>query len=328
MATSTPDLGGPDVRGLGQNETYVGQRLLFQGAGEVEVGLTDAVDGEDAKQILKQAVLGSILVGIAATLFGGVVAVVLVGTTESFEVAGGFLVLASLPPWLWLALVLFGPRHQVLSDWHLLLDGRARVADTAHQVVHRALTADRRVPAAVEHGQLRVGPPVPGVRNTVRVAIGKYSVYISVFPFGNDLYLGWTLWRRDIPIVIVLRWFASLFRGDPGYSGIIEMEPIKALRESVHNALRQSVEAVSLAPSAPVAETFGDDTPVGAQPVAAPLVTVRYPVEVFSPNGEPVGHAEPGTTYEVIGEEPDAGTTLRDRNGAVAVVKDRSAIQW
>lgn len=333
METSTAEHLPNGPRGLGQNETYVGQRLLFQRAGQVEVDLADAVSGADAKRILKQAVIGSVLIGLASSLFGGILA--LMASRAGGDAAMSFLGLAYLLPWAWIALVLFVPRDEVLSDWHMLLDARAPVADTAYGVVYRSLVSDRQVPAVVDYRRVRVGPPVPGVRNTLRVAIGKYRCYISVFPFGNDLFLGWALWRRQLPVVVVLRWIASLFGKDPGFSGLIEMEPIKAMREAVHNALRQGVEASVLGQRIPLAETFGQDIPVfdGDVPVtlADPpprTVTVRYPVDVYSQDDAPVGRAEPGTRYEVLHDDQVDRLVLRDPGGAVAVLKDRSAVQW
>ena len=334
---------GPDD--VSQNGTYIGNRLLFQRSGEVEVGLTDAISGDQAKQILKRAALGAILIGFAFSGLGLIAtlgaAAVSRGFDSSSAVGGFFGLLALLLPWIWIALVLFLPTTEVLSDWHLLLDGKAEIADTAYGVVFRSLTVDHHIPATVAPKRIRVGPPVPGVRNLLHIGIGKYYSYVSVFAFGRDLYLGWTLWRRQIPILVVFRWIGSLFGGDPAYSGMIEMEPIKAMRETVHNALRNAIEAAVVGRSIPLVETFGYDIKVESEgaPYAAPAtpppapaqraVTVLRRVEVFSAEDhQPLGTVEPGSTFQVVHDSADTGITVRDDNGATALLKDRSAVRW
>jgi hypothetical protein len=330
---------------VNQNETYLGNRLLFQRSGEVEVGLTDAISGERAMQILKRAIIGAFLVGFASVFIGVLMAAATAATTyrTSLAVGGFFTVMALLLPWVWIAVVLFLPSTEVLSDWHLLLDDKAEIAETAYGVVYRSLTVDHRIPASVTPKRVQVGPPVPGVRNLLRIAIGKYYSFVSVYAFGNDLYLGWTLWRRQIPITVVFRWIGSLFGGDPGYSGMIEMEPIKAMREAVHNALRNAIEASIVGRSIPLVETFGYDVRIeaeGAQHAAPPhpapppvvrpvVVAVLHRVEVFSTEDhQSLGHVEPGATFQVVHDSQENGITVRDDNGAIALLKDRSAVQW
>ncbi len=313
----------------GQNETYIGQRLLFQRSGEVEVGLTDAISGADAKRILKHAVLGSLLIGFGSYATALVIGLAATRSNGAQGFAGFLIICAFLAPWVWIALVLLVPRVEVLSDWHLLVDGRADIAETAYGVVWRSLTVDRQVPANVSPRRVRVGPPVRGVRNLLHVSIGKYYSYVSVFAFGRDLYLGWTLWRKQLPIIVLLRWIGSLFGGDPGYSGVIEMEPVKAMREAVHNALRQAIEAAAVGRTIPLRDTFGYDVPVESPDEAPPaaLVTVTYRTEVFTVDGQALGFAEPGVTYAVVSDDAE-GVVVRDGSGQSALIKDRSAVQW
>lgn len=318
---------------MGQNESYIGERLLYQRSGEVEVGLTDAIDGSDAKRILRHAVVGAVVLGMGFFLLAVLSSFAASSSRGSGNAMGGFFaIMAFLLPWAWMALVLLVPRTEVLSDWHLLLDGKAEIAETAYGVVYRTLTVDRQIPAMISPRRVRVGPPVRGVRNLLRISIGKYYSYVSVFPFGRDLYLGWTLWRRQLPLLIVVRWIGSLFGGDPGYSGMIEMEPIKAMREAVHNALRQAIEAAVVGRAIPIVETFGHDLPVeplvGGNHAPTPMVTVLYRVEVFSVGDhQPLGYAEPGVSYDLVEDDPIGGLVVRDTSGATAVLKDRASVR-
>lgn len=322
-----------------QNETYLGQRLLFQRAGSVETALMDVVSGEKAKKILRRAFLGAILIAILGTvtaLLGGGLALL-----------GGLI--GGLGPFVWLAVQLFVPRTEILSDWNLILDGKCDVADSAYASVFQALRDDHAIPAAIEPRRLRVGPPVRGVRNMLRVRIGKYYTLVSVFAFGNDLYLGWTLLRRQVPVMLVLRWLASVFARDPGYSGLIDLEPIKAMRETVHNALRRAIEAAVIGRSTTIVEAFGHDLPIempthpnGAgypeepppippqrqQAAPARRLTVVARTPVYAADGStPMGHVEPGFSCELLGDDA-VGLVVRDTTGTVAVLKDRSSVRW
>src|SRR5687767_6668528 len=123
--------------------------------GEVEVGLSDVASSTDAKRILKQAVIGFILIGAGLWTAGVISYLVLdlIGGVSG-EFAGVLMLLSYLLPWIWLLLVLFVPRVEVLSDWHLLLDGRAPVADGVYEVVRRSLVVDRQIPAAVNYWRM------------------------------------------------------------------------------------------------------------------------------------------------------------------------------
>lgn len=320
---------------LSQNENYLGQRLVYQRAGEVETALVDSVSGQEARRVLLRAFLGSFVIGWLATGAGVFVDFLAFGTPSLFTGLG---VLVSIA---WFVLALALPRSEILSDWHLLLDGKAAIADTAYGVVYRALWQDHAIPATIQPRRMRVGPPVRGIRNLLRVEIGKYHAYISVFPFGHDLYLGWTLWRRQVPAVIVLRWFASFTAHDLGFSGMVEMEPIKAMREAVHNALRRGIEAAIIGRQISIVETFGYEVPIETPEDSEPaefappmpteqprMITLIDRVEVFAVDTlQPLGYADAGINYEVVSFDNPSGIVVRDHTGALALVKDRSAVQ-
>ena len=87
-------------------------------------------------------------------------------------------------------------------------------------------------------------------------------MFVSVFVFGRDLYLGWSLVRRDIPILFLLRYFAAKLATDPGFSRLIDIEPVKALREVVHNALRTGIEAAAVGRQISVNSVFNWQIPI------------------------------------------------------------------
>jgi hypothetical protein len=142
----------------------------------------------------------------------------------------------------------------------------------------------------------------------------------------------------------VLRWIASVFATDPGYSGLIDLEPIKAMRETVHNALRRAIEAAVIGREMPIVEAFGHDVPIEvpvavadagfaeerqpAPPQPVRMLTVVARTEVFAADGlTPVGYVEPGFSCEFLGDD-EVGLVVRDSTGSVAVLRDRASVTW
>ena len=265
---------------MSQNEYYTGSRLTYQRSRDVETELVDWAGGKRAMWILVRAFGGAALIG----WFLGMFALVAIASSTADSVSsddpfgsGGssgpsvgpfgtfLLVLSVLVPLAWIALVLFLPRNEVLSEWQLVIDAKAPLADMAYAVIQQALK-DRRVPAWVEPTQRTVNFPERTKRNFLRVSLLRYQVIMSVFPFGWDLYLGWTMVRREVPIVVVGRWLRSLVRPGSNYDDLIDLEPVRALREAVHNAMRQAIEAADQHVTAPAGGTFGDELPVRAAP--------------------------------------------------------------
>ncbi|RZS41116.1 hypothetical protein EV193_103435 [Herbihabitans rhizosphaerae] len=316
---------------LAQNEAYLGQRLLYNRSDQTEVTLLDVVTGDTAKKILRRA-----FGGFALILVAGLILEALGGLTSSSRSSdeSSFALFGTLLAFGWLAMNLFVPRREPLGDWNLVLGKQHKLADTAYAAVYRSLKQEHRIPADIGVRRVRVGGPASGVRNYLQVRLGKYAVHVSVFPFGADLYLGWTLWRTDVPIAVVLRWLKLSTRRDPGYTCMVEIEPVKALRDAVHDGMRAGIEAVRIGEAVPLRETFGDglriesdDTAGPAQPVSHWL-TVAAAVPVYSTeNGAEQGRATPGKSYELVDETAD-GLLVRDTSGVIALLRDTSGVRW
>jgi hypothetical protein len=312
-------------RRLAQNDTYLGHRMLYNRSDETEAALYDIVEGVQAKKILRRAVVGVLIMLFFSMLTS------LSGESGS---AFGLVFFASL---VWFGIVLFLPYQVVLGDWNLLLDGKAAFAETAYGTVYRTLRQDHDIPADIAVRRLRIGPPVRGVRNMLQVRLHKYSIYVSVFAFGSDLYLGWTLWRRDLPIVLVFRWIGASLRRtmwNTGIAGVREIEPVKAMRDAVHDGLRAGMEAALLGEIIPMEDTFGGTVPIETLPDASlgedatRWLTVREEVPVYSvDDGLMAGYAQPGSAYQVI-RKHDTGVVVKDNSGGLAVLRDMTVVTW
>src|SRR5262249_26150987 len=159
---------------------------------------------------------------------------------------------------------LFLPRERRLAECQVLVARRAPLADSAYGVVFQALRA-REVPAEVEPQRVRYEGVV---RNCLAVRRGPFRVQVSTYAFGTDLVIRWALWRRQLPARAVLRWLAA---GAAAQAPL--EEPVQALADLVHSAVREGVAAAEAGQEVPLAEAFGHDLPVedGAPAPAGPL---------------------------------------------------------
>jgi len=167
------------------------------------------------------------------------------------------LVLAVVLPVLWLAAELLLPRTTVLGEWCTLLHHEALAADAVFAGTFRSLRDHHALPCLIGFRRVRVGGPAPGLRNVLRIHLGRYTATVAVFPFGNDLHIGWTLVRRQIPLVTAMRWLVSLVAVDNGYVDLIEVEPAKALGEAVQQAVQAGIDSAPEGVGLPLAATFG-----------------------------------------------------------------------
>jgi hypothetical protein len=158
---------------------------------------------------------------------------------------------------------LFLPRERRLAEWQALVDRRAPLAESAYGVVFQALRT-REVPGEVRPQRVRYEGMV---RNCLAVRRGPYRVQVSTYAFGADLVVGWTLWRRQLPAQAVLRWLTAAVAAQAPLD-----EPVRALADLVHAAVREGVAAAEAGREVPLAEAFGHDLPVedGAPEPAAP----------------------------------------------------------
>lgn len=267
------------------NEVYIGGRLSYLRSGEVEKQFIAAVDGHQTILLLGRCLISAIVMGIFS----------LVLCAWWFDDRTTASTLAFLTTLIVFIVMLVAPSDELLSEWQLLLDGKAEIADSAYAVIFRVLRDQRRIPVSIQARRRVTRQPVRGIRNFLLVRLGNYQVQVSVFAFGADLYMGWTLWRQQAPITIVLGWLSSLFRGNVEFRTLLDVESVKALRESVHNALRQSIEAAAAELDVSIVATFGYDIPVEGRPESEKPTGTGMSVPV-PPPAAPTTHSSEGNT--------------------------------
>jgi hypothetical protein len=175
------------------------------------------------------------------------------------------------------------PLNEGLSEWQLMLDGKAGSADSAYAAIFGTLRT-RQIPVAVTTRRFRTAGH-PSVNNFLVVGDNHVFVYVSVFAYGTSLYLGWTMWRRQLPVVLVWKWLAETIGGMFGrnarFMGQLASNRDRALREAVHSAVREGLDAVNYGVDVPVGATFGYEVPV--ETLGAPAAPQAVPQPFTAP---------------------------------------------
>ena len=162
-----------------------------------------------------------------------------------------------------------------LSEWKTLIEGKGTLAPEVFNHVAHSLKR-REAPVTVTIKPL--SQPGHPQRDYLRVQHGILSGYVTCFPYGSDLYLGWTLWWRFSPLHYLLmmagrRWQVVTGRGTELHL-LYRYDVAKAMRESMHVAAGEAVAAANgLLPLAPL------PADVTVEPVQAPgrLIDVVAP---------------------------------------------------
>lgn len=191
------------------------------------------------------------------------------GAAKLFTV-GMFLAIA-----LFWVLLLLPQIEEPIAEWRVLLEGKAEAAGSAYAAIYGSL-ARRRIP--VDAAAVRIRSDVFSrevVNNRLLISERSYVVYVTVFPYGTSLYVGWTMFRNRrgaVLIGIFLKDFVGSVVGRTGLdSQMLRTEKVRAMREAVHSAVREGVEVAVLGIEVPMAETFGHEVPIqGLTPVAVP----------------------------------------------------------
>lgn len=194
------------------------------------------------------------------------------------------------------------------GEWRTLLEERWQGADSAYAVIYGTL---RRRGIPVEADAVRVRSdllPPEVVNNRLLITDREYRIYISVFPYGSGLYLGWTMSRGRRGATLLGHFVRDLIGGISGRPGTIDRmlraERVRALREAVHSAVREGADVATEGVVVPIGSTFGAEVPVhdlrmrsapayGPQPGQPVQPAQGYPApDSYAPPPQPQAPAE------------------------------------
>jgi hypothetical protein len=199
-------------------------------------------------------------------------------------------------------LILFLTRLQEpISEWHVLLADRAAASESVYNViVGRA--RDRSLPLYPYTRRLPTsfGP----VSNRLVLVDGHYEAFITVFPYGSGLYLGWTMWRSRRGAHLIGRYLGDIFRGMSGQldpvARMLRTEQARAMREAVHAVCREGLSVAVEQTQVPDSYAF----PQGLPPIETFAVTGPGSFGVPSPVSNPISSPIPSPVPNPLPQQP------------------------
>jgi hypothetical protein len=246
------------------NPTYLGRRLLFE---QVPEGSFDPLSNNRYLfSMARQAVILYAIYAVVSFILTPVYAYLAYRGLQDAEnnaanafgsaspsagsLVNGFAPVVGL--WvlvvaLFIAAFLLVPIPVQLSEWKFLVDGKAAARPVVFEHVTHAFR--RRNTPVDSLGVRRLSIPGGVTRDYLEIRQGIFAGYVSCFEEGNDLYVGWTLWLRMRPYRwFVLRvervWLEVTQRASEMYV-TLRYEPVKAMREALHNAAREGVDVAA-----------------------------------------------------------------------------------
>jgi hypothetical protein len=242
------------------NSTYLGQRLLYRAPEPSFDPITNAKYFSEVGKHLKM--YGAIW--FLGGFFSLIVFLVLLLLTRSFGVlelwgVGGMLVGLILA-----GVFVFRAIPVQLSEWKFSVDGKAAVASTA--LGHISWSLKTRGSPIPSQRVRRISQPGVPTRDYLELRDKIFAGYISCFPYGEDLYIGWTFWLSLSPfqwgLTAIGRIYQSLtLRVNELYISL-RYESAQAMREAMHSAAREGIDvAIGYLP-AQGQGTIGSDVPV------------------------------------------------------------------
>jgi hypothetical protein len=213
---------------------YLKQTLRHE---PMELGLDDSVSLHTLAILLLRAYFAWLVVAIVLGLLGGVF--VLKGDGEALLSAA--FVVSTIVFWL----VLLGSKvTDPIGEWRTLLPDRAGQAASYYNMI-RVVLSRRELPIDVDPQVRSIKLAVRGnpVKHTIVLFENEYQTYVTVFPYGTSLYVGWQMWRRRYGAQLIKH--ALISRVTPGslVTAMLRTDRARAMREAVHLACREALYA-------------------------------------------------------------------------------------
>jgi len=143
-----------------------------------------------------------------------------------------------------MAMFLFMPVPALLGQWSRMLTFQAPAAGPALERVRQALA--RHATPHDNLGLRTLAPPGEGRRDYLELRRGYFAGYVSCFPHGRDLYVGWTFWIYISPFRLFL---ARIGRRVQDYTGrgndmyqTLRYESARAAIAALHTCTLEGVD--------------------------------------------------------------------------------------
>jgi hypothetical protein len=223
------------------NSTYIGMRLQYDKVPEPPFDPIDNIRfmGQLAKRWLVYSLV--YLVGAVGGALFWLVASAIVGTSHALAgyVVCGFLV------WLTLfCLYILLPLPVLLSEWKFSVDGKGAAGAAAFEHIAWTLRQRETPLDSVQVRRLRLAGT--GSRDYLELRHGLFIGFIACFPYGKDLYVGWTFYFRLSPLryafMALARIWQTLLNRHTDMYVTLRYDSARAMREAMHSSAREGLD--------------------------------------------------------------------------------------
>jgi hypothetical protein len=202
----------------------------------MELALDDSVSPRTFRILLSRAWLAWLVVFAPLAFFGGVKA--------ASGQGGSLLILAFLAGIVVFWVVLLTAKvTEPIGEWRTLLADRAGQAESYYRMINAVLRR-RELPITPQLRSIQLAGTGRQVKFMIELSENEYHTYVTVFPYGTSLYVGWQMWRRRSGAQLVKRALTDLVKGTNLVTVMLRTDRARAVREAVHLACREAVYAI------------------------------------------------------------------------------------
>jgi hypothetical protein len=223
------------------NSTYIGMRLQYDKVPEPPFDPIDNV--RFIGQLAKRWVV-YFLVYVLGSVVGGIFWLVVSAVAGSAHAVVGYGICDFLVSLTLLCLYFLLPLPVLLSEWKFSVDGKGAAGAAAFEHIAWTLRQRETPLDSVEVRRLRLAGT--GSRDYLELRHGLFIGFIACFPYGKDLYVGWTFYFRLSPLryifMALARIWQTLFNRHTDMYVTLRYDSARAMREAMHSAAREGLD--------------------------------------------------------------------------------------
>ncbi|WP_051969536.1 hypothetical protein [Kitasatospora azatica] len=228
------------------NSAYLDKTLRHEA---VEVSLDDRVSGQTVFRLWQRAAIVAFIVFLVQIPFLAI-SLINSGETDYYGRSSGpdlgFLAVVLIDtPLVFLLVLLFAKLTEPIAEWRVLLHDRSEqdVQSTYYKIC--GVAARRGFPLGVNYRRLATGYGAEQANSRLAFSNGDCEAVISVFRYGDSLYLGWQMWRTRRGWRLIGRFLGDTLGGIFGQADLawamLRTENVRAMREAVHSVCREGL---------------------------------------------------------------------------------------
>jgi hypothetical protein len=130
-----------------------------------------------------------------------------------------------------------------IGEWRTLLADRAGQSESYYRMINAVLHRRQLPISALQLRSIQLNTKGSPVKHTIELSEQEYHTYVTVFPYGTSLYVGWQMWRRRTGAQLVKRALVDLVKGANLVTVMLRTDRARAVREAVHLACREALYA-------------------------------------------------------------------------------------